>query len=188
MFSPLRTILPHAVRIVNGRHSLQDEELRPAQSGSDALALHPIDFPEAGRPPRIVMLDDDECLLELFVLMVQSRIKDATVLPFVDARDALREVARDAPDVFTTGWIMPGLSGSQVLAHLARTAARFPVIVIAGYEGLTEENVRRAAGSNLDVSFLAKPFRALALLGMLEAALRTPQRQQVQWVTETAGA
>jgi len=111
--------------------------------------------PLAARPLRIVMLDDDSMLLSVFEAAVRIWFKDAIVLTFGDAEEAMKELERENPDIFTTDWVHPKIGGSELLRLLAARKATFPVLVMSG--NATEELVRKHTPPNLNVSFLPKP-------------------------------
>ena len=86
--------------------------------------------PPAGRPPpRIVYIDDDEALVELFVL--QMRRRGYVVAGYVDAAEAMGELRRAprACDAVVTDYHMPAMSGIDVARHVLRLRPNLPVMI-----------------------------------------------------------
>jgi len=63
---------------------------------------------------------------------------------------------------------MPGMSGLDLLRHLAARGTRIPVIVLTAYGA--DETRRRSLDAGA-VAFLEKPFQSAALLDAVRTAL-----------------
>jgi DNA-binding response OmpR family regulator len=123
--------------------------------------------------PRIVLLDDEDCLREILEIAIQQCFKNATVRSFSDGDEALQELLHTPPDLLITDINHLGLNGREMLPLLARKKVTFPILVTSG--NLTEKDVRQNAGTGLNVSFLAKPFKNADFSKFLETALKTPR-------------
>ena len=108
------------------------------------------------RSPRIVLVDDEEWLREMLEMAIRQCFKDANVLSFDNGDQAWQELLRVEPDLFITDICRPGLSGLKMLPLLAAKKVKFPILVMSGLA--TEKNVQGYAGSDLNYSFLRKPF------------------------------
>jgi len=117
----------------------------------DALVLT-----RRARQPRIVLVDDEEYLREMMELAIYACFKEAVVLSFGDGDRAWQELMRTPPDLLITDMVRDGLNGWKMLQMLAAKKARFAVFVASGYA--TEKDVKQCAGSDLNYSFLRKPF------------------------------
>jgi TPR repeat protein len=106
--------------------------------------------------PRIVVVDDEPMLLQLFEILILQCFKDATVLSFDNGDQAWQELLRKTPDLLVTDMNRGGLNGWKMLPLLAAKKVNFPILVASG--SATEKDVRQCAGSDLTFSFLAKPF------------------------------
>ncbi len=133
---------------------------------ADALALE-----KKARPPRIIVVDDELLLLELYEVLIRACFKNATVLTFDDGERAWQEILRTAPDLLITDMNRLGLNGAKMLPLLARKKVRFPIFVVSGTA--TEKDVRECAGSELNVSFMSKPFDVEVFKKYLETTLKT---------------
>ncbi|MGC9944013.1 MAG: response regulator [Verrucomicrobiota bacterium] len=121
---------------------------------------------------RIVITDDEPMFLELYELIIRDFCKEVTFLKFGNAEKALQELSREEPDLLIADVNNGGkLSVHEMLRLLADRKAKFPILVISGTA--SEEDVRQCAGSELNVSFMSKPFQPKALWTVLETALKT---------------
>src|SRR5258708_7885621 len=123
---------------------------------ADTLALvAKKETPSEARPLRIVMLDDVEGPLRSTEMVIRSWFKNATVLKFQNGDEALRELAREEPDLLVTDVCHPGPSGYEMLRLFAAKRVKFPILIISATA--TQGQVSQAAGSGLTVGFLQKP-------------------------------
>ncbi len=119
---------------------------------ADTLALV-----KKARPPRIVLLDDEEWLREMLEMAIRQCFKDANVLSFDDGDKAWEELLRVEPDLLITDIHHPGrLYTGKMLQLLAAKKVKFPVLVDSGLAN--EKELRRYVGSDLNFSLLRKPF------------------------------
>ena len=70
------------------------------------------------------------------------------------------------PDLVILDYIMPGLSGAEVAAHILATKPDQPILFVSGYN--ETDAIRKVAP---DAIILAKPFRAAALENAVREAL-----------------
>jgi TPR repeat protein len=121
------------------------------------------------RPPRIVLVDDENWLREFLELVIHSCIKDAVVLSFDNGDQAWQELLSTDPDLLITDINRPGLNGLKMLSLLAARKVKFPILVASGFANKKE--LLQYAGPDLNFSFLRKPFTIAAfhceLLGHL---------------------
>ena len=91
--------------------------------------------------------------------------------------EALYLLEREKPDLALLDLMLPGLSGEEVLPHLAGV----PVIVLSAKAGV-EDKVRLLLGGAAD--YLAKPFQIPELLARIQVRLRerqTPHSPVLRW-------
>jgi CheY-like chemotaxis protein len=108
------------------------------------------------RAPRILVVDDQWCVRDYLKLVIRHWRADALIICRAKGEAAWEVLQRTPPDFLITDMSRCGLDGYQMLRRLARWRARVPILVISGLA--TEEEVRNCAGSDLEVSFLSKPF------------------------------
>jgi response regulator RpfG family c-di-GMP phosphodiesterase len=125
---------------------------------------------------RIVVLDDEPMFFDIYEHFIRKCYKDATVLKFNNGDQVWQELLRAEPDLLITDINHLGLNGREMLPLLERKKVRFPILVVSG--NLTGKEVQQYAGSELNVSFLSKPFDNEILTKLLETALKSPRNTQ----------
>jgi len=126
------------------------------------------------RPPKIVVVDDEETALILYATIVRRCFKNVILRTFQNRDEAWQELLRADPDLLITDMNndnVPGrtqifgMSGWKMLLLLAERRVKYPILVISGsfsMEGI-ESKARQFAGPDLNVSFLTKPFASEVL-------------------------
>ncbi|WP_380788221.1 ATP-binding protein [Sphingomonas sp. R86521] len=140
-------------------------EEAPAETGE--LVAEPV----VARRAATVLLVDDE---ELVRAATADMLRDIgyTVIEMGSATQALAAVRSglDA-DVLVSDYLMPGMTGGQLIHELRATGVRIPALLVTGYA---------AAGEDVpvDVQRLAKPFRQVDLASRVDDLLRpSPQER-----------
>jgi FixJ family two-component response regulator len=128
------------------------------------------------RTLRIVIMDDEDWLREAYSIMLRGWYDGAEVLKFDDPRAALQELSRSHTDLFITDIHHSGMSGAEMLEHLAERKVKYPILVISAALSMHGEDERRGWGPGLNVSFLSKPMSAEEFRTAVEAALQIPAR------------
>jgi len=139
---------------------------------------------EIGRDtlPSILLVDDDEILRERLAQAMRSRgyeVKTAS-----SGEEALKEAARESPEMAVLDLKMPGMSGLEVLRELRRHDPSTRVLMLTGYGSIATavQAVREGA-----VGYLPKPADAdeiLAALAGKEAEAKpgeTPSLARAEW-------
>ena len=114
----------------------------------------------------VSVVDDDESLrrsLRNLLTSVGFRVET-----FESAEAFLASVDRASIGCVVLDVRMTGMSGLDLLRHLAATGSRSPVIMLTAYG---DEETRRRALEAGAVAFLEKPVRTPALLDAVRAAL-----------------
>jgi len=116
--------------------------------------------------PVISVVDDDESLrrsLGNFLRSVGFRVET-----FASAEDFLRSARREGTGCLVLDLQMTGMSGLDLLRHLAAANVRVPAVILTAHGD--EEMRQRCLGAGA-VAFLDKPFHAEALLDAVQTAL-----------------
>lgn len=106
---------------------------------------------------RVAILEDDPDQAEIVSLW----LKDAgyTVSCNGDAASFLRAVRRDSFDMYVLDWVLPDLSGIEVLKKLRTEMADYTPVVIATAKD-EEQSIVRGLESGAD-DYLVKPISTL---------------------------
>jgi PAS domain S-box-containing protein len=117
---------------------------------------------------RVLVIDDDEDVRQFIAASLEEYGHD--VIEAADGVDGIERFGASQPDLVIVDYIMPGLSGAEVAAHIVATRPGQPILFVSGYNETDE--IRRVAP---DAHILAKPFRAAVLEDAVRAALaKTP--------------
>jgi FixJ family two-component response regulator len=114
----------------------------------------------------VSIVDDDESLRRSVGNLLTS--VGFRVETFASAEAFLQSAHRGNSGCVVLDLRMPGMSGLDLLMHMAATGPRIPVIVLTAHSD--DESRRRAVQAGA-VAFLGKPFHGEALLGAVRRAL-----------------
>lgn len=116
---------------------------------------------------RILLIDDDESLRELFVLAMSKRFNAAVA---EDGVKGLAKVAAFKPHLIVLDLMMPHLDGFGVIHKLqAEGLQDIPVIVITGYSDQANESIISQEPNVL--AFFHKPLKFDELIAKIDGLL-----------------
>jgi len=125
--------------------------------------------------PVVFVVDDDasirETLTELFLSM------GLRIQTFGSAAEFLESRLPDAPGCLVLDVRLPGLSGLDFQAELARAGIRIPIVFMTGHGDIPMSVRAMKAGA---VEFLTKPFRDQDMLDAIQAALAKDRARREQ--------
>ena len=117
--------------------------------------------------PVIVVVDDDGSLrrsLKNFLRSVGFRVET-----FASAEEFLTSAQRETTGCLVLDLRMTGMSGLDLLWHLAAANVRVPAVILTAHG---DEQIRQRCLGAGAVAFLDKPFRGDALLDAVQTVLR----------------
>lgn len=117
---------------------------------------------------RIALLEDD--LDQAAIVSLWLNDADHTVDSHADATSFLRAVRRDSYDLYLLDWVLPDMSGIQVLEKLRTEFDDFTPVVIATAKD-EEQSIVRGLEAGAD-DYLVKPMRQAELVARVAAVLR----------------
>jgi FixJ family two-component response regulator len=120
----------------------------------------------AGETPMISIVDDDASSrrsIRNFLGSVGFRVE-----VFASAEEFLASARRETSGCLVLDLYMTGMSGLDLLRHLAATQVHLPTVMLTAHG---DEGTRQQCLSAGAVAFLVKPFRGDALLDAVHAAL-----------------
>jgi CheY-like chemotaxis protein len=151
---------------------------------ADTLALVKKEPLRETRPLRIVMVNDESCVLQSFEILLRGWFKDVTLLLYANGVEAWQELSQTEPDLLITDDAMPVMRGSELCQRLLDRKVTYPIIVNSPWEP-TEQWVREFASRGLNVFFLPMPFDTESLRRLLESSFTIP-REKIQKPVEIA--
>ncbi|WP_294121429.1 PAS domain-containing sensor histidine kinase, partial [Sphingomonas sp.] len=112
----------------------------------------------------VLVIDDDEDVRRFIAASLEEYGHE--VIEAGDGVDGIERFGATRPDLVIFDYVMPGLSGAEVAAHIVATKPEQAILFVSGY---SETDEIRKAAPNANILF--KPFRAAALEEAVRAAL-----------------
>jgi CheY-like chemotaxis protein len=120
----------------------------------------------APRPPRILLVDDEDVVRSLLERFLERKGYDTVVAP--DGRTALQIFREEHVDLVLSDLRMPGLNGLELLTAIKEINPRTPVVIISGHgDAQTVVEALKGGAEN----FVAKPLSMDTLNRVVEQAL-----------------
>src|SRR5438128_12254158 len=143
-------------------------------SGDDPVKERPARPAAVAEEAMVFVVDDDEAMREALGSLFRS--VSLKVETFGSAADLLRSKLPDVPSCLVLDVRLPGLSGLDFQAELAKANIHIPIIFMTGHGDIPMSVQAMKAGA---VDFLTKPFRDQDMLHAVAAALeREPTRRK----------
>jgi len=117
---------------------------------------------------RIALLEDDLDQAALISLWLEDA--EHTVESHADSASFIRSVRRDTYDLYLLDWVLPDMSGIEVLEKLRTEFDDFTPVVIATAKD-EEQSIVRGLEAGAD-DYLVKPVRRAELVARVAAVLR----------------
>lgn len=126
--------------------------------------------------PNKVLVADDEASLRC-LLQATLEGPELHVVQACCGADVLALTAEQDFEVIILDWMMPGMSGIEVLQRLRQQArtARTPVLMLTARGQAHDQEQAIRAGAN---GYLVKPFSPLELLERINSVIARLQRQR----------
>lgn len=136
-----------------------EDQAKAFHLGADEYLLKPVERTAllerlqrltANRPPRILIIDDEE--RDRYLLKLQFRESSVVIQEASDGVEGIREAAKERPNAIILDLAMPGMSGFEVLDALkADVATKDIPVVICTSRVLTEPERLELAGKTLAI-------------------------------------
>lgn len=116
----------------------------------------------------IMVVEDDADINNLLAKMLRQA--DYQVLQVYSGSEAVLRLQQDRPDLLLLDLMLPGMSGSEVLAHMRKELALdLPVIVLSAKNALADKVTLLENGAD---DYITKPFEPEEVLARIAATLR----------------
>lgn len=131
--------------------------------------------------PLVRVIDDDEAMRRSLAFLIES--VGIEVEAYARAQIFLDNPQLSRPGCLLLDVRMPGMSGLELQAAMARAQIELPIVFLTGH-GDVDMAVNAMKSGALD--FIEKPFRDQRLLDAVARAVRLSQEQQGEIVTRRA--
>src|ERR1700752_4651498 len=121
----------------------------------------------ASTEPLVFIVDDDDSMRQALARLFYSVKLQVEV--FASAQEFLKSGRPDVPSCLVLDVRLPGLSGLDFQAELAKADIRIPIVFITGHGDIPMSVRAMKAGA---IDFLSKPFRDQDLLDAVAAAIQ----------------
>jgi two-component system, OmpR family, phosphate regulon response regulator PhoB len=120
----------------------------------------------------IVIVDDEESIRTLVQATLEA--PDCRVLQAANGHEALHMARRERPQAIILDWMMPSMSGLELLHQLAEDplVSGIPVVMLTAMGQEKDRDAAMKAGAK---AFLMKPFSPLQLVGIVREAVNSSQ-------------
>jgi two-component system, OmpR family, phosphate regulon response regulator PhoB len=117
----------------------------------------------------VIIVEDEPDTAEMFAEMV--RLNGYVVRKAAGSSAAIYMIAQEQPDAVVLDWMLPDVSGLEVLRYIRRepTMAHIPVIVVSAKGLPSDIKSGLEAGASI---YLTKPVAFSELLGAIERVVR----------------
>ena len=133
------------------------------------------DSDDTSLQPRVLLVDDDESLLRLISLRLESG--GFTVDAVESADIALARIATRKPDVVVTDLRMAGMDGMTLFRQIRETSPTLPVIILTAHGTIADAVAATQQGV---FGFLTKPFNSRELLDLVSAAAASARPERAE--------
>lgn len=158
-----------AARILSTPGAGTSVEIWLRRAAPDMKGGVPEDLQSRRRRPgaRILVVEDDAVVRTSIAESLQAL--GHVVTQAADGPDALAQLKREGPDLMITDYLMPGMTGAELMRHARALCPDMPMIIATGYADM------RAIEANIgDGILLRKPFQLADLESSIEQALERP--------------
>ncbi|HEX9476145.1 MAG TPA: response regulator transcription factor [Candidatus Dormibacteraeota bacterium] len=119
------------------------------------------------RKRRILVVEDDEPVRTLVAEVM--RLQGHDVLEAANGAQAIELAASGQPDLVLVDWVLPDISGTEVILELRRQGLTGPVVMLTARSAKMDEVVGLEVGAD---DYITKPFDSRILAARINAHLR----------------
>jgi len=140
----------------------------PGRSTEVDTAAAPVAAPR--RAARILVVEDDDFVRESMVASLEELGHAVRQAP--DGEAGLRALSAERPDLLVTDYLMPGITGAELMLHARSRYPGLPMIIVTGYADMKAIDV--VLGDDI---LLRKPFQLAELATSVDQAFERQGRR-----------
>jgi DNA-binding response OmpR family regulator len=114
---------------------------------------------------KILVADDEEILR---MLIVDTLEDDYDIAEAEDGQEALNTIRAQTHDLIILDYMMPYLTGMEVLEEIRKEGILTPVLMLTAKAQEADRELAMAQGADY---FMAKPFSPIELMSLIESIL-----------------
>jgi len=118
---------------------------------------------------KILVVEDDESLSRLVKICLSG--ENHLVDSVMRGMDALAQIRLISYDMLVLDWMLPDITGVEVLKHYRASGGKSPVLMLTSRSTIADKVTGLEAGAD---DYLVKPFDKLELAARVKALLRRP--------------
>ena len=145
--------------------------MAPQISRSESLPVSRDDQPDR---PLIFIIDDDIAICQMVGVLLGN--EGYKVVELINAYAALRLMRKVLPDIILVDWMMPGLSGWDLVRHLRKEQPTRDIPIIMLTAKSDEDSIIAGLQGGAD-GYVTKPFSGRELVARIDALLRRTKSQ-----------
>ncbi len=150
----------------------------------ETITLSPTPTSEVHLGARILVVEDETAIQELIALNLSQAGHEAT--PVGDAQEALERVRDSLPDLVLVDWMLPGMSGVDLVRRLRANERTRSVPIIMLTARVEEADKLLGLESGAD-DYITKPFSIRELNARIKAVLRRRAPQMTEDLAQFKG-
>jgi two-component system, OmpR family, alkaline phosphatase synthesis response regulator PhoP len=121
-----------------------------------------------GRRRRSILVIEDDADVRTLIAEV-CRLQGHDVLEAANGAEAIELGTTGHPDLVLVDWVLPDISGTEVILELRRQGVTSPMVMLTGRSTKTDEVVGLEVGAD---DYITKPFDSRILAARINAHLR----------------
>ncbi len=150
----------------------------------ETITLSPTPTSEVHLGARILVVEDETAIQELIALNLSQAGHEATLVG--DAQEALERVRDSLPDLVLVDWMLPGMSGVDLVRRLRANERTRSVPIIMLTARVEEADKLLGLESGAD-DYITKPFSIRELNARIKAVLRRRAPQMTEDLAQFKG-
>lgn len=118
---------------------------------------------------KVLVVDDESAIREMLRFALGK--SDMTVVCAANGKEALEKISEQLPDIILLDWMMPNMSGPELIRRLRKNSVTKDTPIIMLTAKVTEDDKVTGLNTGAD-DYIVKPFSPRELVARINAVLR----------------